>query len=114
MKLLIDENAPRTLVEYLRDEKYDLLWIREYQRGLADDEIVSLSSVEGRIIITFDKDFGELVYRKNMNPPGVILLRIVDNILCQKKLSMFLKTYKNKIEGYFSVLTVKKIRVRKL
>ena len=114
MKLILDENAPRTLVEYLRKEKYDLIWIREYRRGLADEKIVRLSSIENRIIITFDKDFGELIYRKNMNPPGIILLRIADNNQCQNKLSMFLKTFKDKIEGYFSVITEKKIRIRKL
>ncbi|MBC8179945.1 DUF5615 family PIN-like protein [candidate division KSB1 bacterium] len=114
MKLLIDENAPRTLVEYLKKENFDLIWIREYHRGLADEEIVRLSKIEDRIIITFDKDFGELVYRKNMNPAGIILLRIVDNILCQNKLLMFLKNYEDKIQGYFSVITEKKIRVRKL
>ena len=114
MKFLIDENAPRTLVEYLRKEGYDLIWIREYNRGLADEEIVRLSIIEERIIITFDKDFGELVYRKNMNPPGVIFLRIVDNNLCQKRLLMFLKSFRDKLEGYFTVITEKKIRIRKL
>jgi len=49
-----------------------------------------------------------------MNPPGVILLRIVDNELCKNELLKFLKTYENKIRGYFSVITEKKIRIRKL
>ncbi|MFQ6042536.1 MAG: DUF5615 family PIN-like protein [Candidatus Poribacteria bacterium] len=41
MKLLVDENAPRTIVEALRNYGYDLLWIREYRRGIADEEIVN-------------------------------------------------------------------------
>ena len=51
MKLIIDENAPRTLVEYLRKEKYDLIWIREYHRGLADDEQMFLKKREHCILM---------------------------------------------------------------
>ncbi len=61
MKLLVDENAPRTIIEALRNYGYDLLWIREYRRGIADEEIVRLSMSENRIILTFDKDFGKLI-----------------------------------------------------
>ncbi len=43
MKLLVDENAPRTLVEMLRCYGYDLLWIREQCRGLADEKIIQLA-----------------------------------------------------------------------
>jgi len=66
MKSLVDENAPRTIVEVLRNCGYDLLWIREYRRGMADEEIVRLSISENRIILTFDKDFGELIFHKTL------------------------------------------------
>ncbi len=39
IKLVVDENAPRSVVETLRKHKFDLLWIREYRRGMEDEEI---------------------------------------------------------------------------
>ncbi len=114
MKLLVDENAPRTIVEVLRNCGYDLLWIREYRRGMSDREIVRLSMSEKRVILTFDKDFGELVYRLKVNTPGVILLRISNNQICKERLLEFLKEYADKLEGYFTVLTENRIRRRSL
>ena len=115
MRLLADENVPRTTVEVLRYSGYDLLWIREHRRGMADEEIVRLSISEDRVILTFDKDFGELVYRLRMkNTPGVILVRIQDNQICSKKLLELLKEYDGKLRGYFTVLMENRIRRRKL
>jgi len=125
MKLLVDENAPRTIIEALRNYGYDLLWIREYRRGIADEEIVRLSVSENRIILTFDKDFGELIYRKTkssvseanrvrMNTPGVILARIPNNQICKERILEFLKEQGNKLRGYFTVLTENRTRRRRL
>jgi predicted nuclease of predicted toxin-antitoxin system len=52
MRLLLDENTPKTIVEVLRNCGYDVLWIREYCRGMADEEIVRLSMSENRVILT--------------------------------------------------------------
>lgn len=77
MRLLADENIPGTTVHQLRDSGHDVLWIRESYPGMADNDIMELAVGEQRIIVTFDKDFGELaVTGKNQSPPGVILLRI--------------------------------------
>lgn len=115
MKFLVDENSPKTIVEMLRNWGYDLLWIREYHRGMTDDEIIHLSISQKLVILTFDKDFGELIYRaKIKNVPGVILVRISDNRACIEILSRFLNDYGNALEGNFFVLTDKKIRRRNL
>jgi len=114
MKLIADENAPRTIVEILRNCGYNLLWIREYRRGMADDEIVRLSIFENRVILTFDKDFGELIYRLRMNTPGVILVRIANNQIAKERILGFLEEYSGKLKGYFTVLTANRIRRRKL
>ena len=114
MKLLLDENAPRTIVEVLKNCGYDLLWIKEYRRGMTDEEIVRLSMSENRIILTFDKDFGELVYRLKMNTPGVILARIANNQICKEKTLALLKRHSDKLRGYFTVLTENRIRRRRL
>jgi predicted nuclease of predicted toxin-antitoxin system len=115
MKILADENTPRTVIEALRDYEYDVLWIKENHRGMADDEILRLSIPEKRIVLTFDKDFGELVYRLRIkNTHGVILVRIADNQISIQRILEILEIYKTEIEGYFIVLEEQRIRRRKL
>jgi len=115
MKLLADENAPRNVVEALRLHGYDVLWIKEHWRGLADEKIINISISEDRVILTFDKDFGELVYRLNIqNVPGVILIRITDNRISSEKILTLLKEYGDRLEGYFTALTLSKIRRRRM
>ena len=77
MKILADENIPLKAVQGLRDSGHDVLWIRESSPGIADPEIIHVAVDEQRIIVTFDKDFGELaVTGDTQNPPAIILLRI--------------------------------------
>jgi predicted nuclease of predicted toxin-antitoxin system len=115
MKLLADENTPRTIIEALRYSGYDILWVREYCPGMSDEEVACLSISENLIILTFDKDFGELVYRLGMkDTPGVILARIVDNQICQARVLELLSGYGNRLRGYFTVLTESRIRRRSL
>ena len=77
MRILADENIPGTAVRLLRDAHHDVLWIRESYPGMPDTDIMNLAVQEQRIIVTFDKDFGELaVTGQGQNPPGIILLRI--------------------------------------
>ncbi len=114
MHLLIDENAPRPLVEMLKNLGYGILWIREHQRGMTDEEIICLSEREARVLITFDKDFGELIYRSKRAIPGVILVRIADSEICNERVSDLLEKHPDEIEGYFTVLTERRIRRRSL
>ena len=114
MRLLLDENTPKTIVEGLRNCGYDLLWIREYCRGMADEDIVRLSMSDDRVILTFDKDFGELIYRQKMNTPGIILTRIANNQSAKERIIELLKNHGDKLIGYFIVLTEKRIRRRRL
>jgi predicted nuclease of predicted toxin-antitoxin system len=77
MRILADENIPGKTVRGLRDGGYDVLWIRETSPGITDPEIIRIAVEEQRIIVTFDKDFGELaVTGQGQNPPAIILLRI--------------------------------------
>jgi len=77
MQILADENLPGKAVQGLRDGGHDVLWIRETLPGITDPEIMRIAVEEQRIIVTFDKDFGELaVTGHSQNPPGIILLRI--------------------------------------
>lgn len=64
-------------VEALRADGHDVAWVREDSRGASDDKILLRAQEENRIVLTFDKDFGELAFRSKLQAQsGVILFRI--------------------------------------
>lgn len=75
-KLLADENIPRKTVEILKKEGLDIASVSESSPGLSDRAVIEQANRENRIIITFDKDFGELIFRERQKVKGLILLRI--------------------------------------
>lgn len=78
MKLLANENFPRAAVDALRAAGHDVLWARTDMAGCADEQILARARDESRVVVTFDKDFGELAYRIGMPARcGVILFRLV-------------------------------------
>jgi predicted nuclease of predicted toxin-antitoxin system len=75
-KLLADENIPTDVVVALRTEGHDVASIREPSPGSTDDVVLARALAEDRVLLTFDKDFGELAFRLGRAAtPGVILLR---------------------------------------
>ena len=77
LKLLANENTPRKLVTTLRERGHDVRWVLESERGIADPQVLREALAEGRILLTGDKDFGELVFREGRDAScGVILLRV--------------------------------------
>ncbi len=74
--MLADENVPTDVVSALRSNGHDLTWMREAGPGSPDDLVLQRALAEDRIVLTFDKDFGELAFRLGqLATPGVILLR---------------------------------------
>ncbi|RTM13189.1 MAG: hypothetical protein EKK33_12715 [Bradyrhizobiaceae bacterium] len=76
MRWLADECIAVSLVRELRGASHDVLYIAEFAASLSDVEVIALASREGRLLLTADKDFGELVFRRSQAVPGLILLRI--------------------------------------
>ncbi len=58
----------------LRDQGIDVLAVEEEHPGLSDEEVLALAVHEQRWVVTFDRDYGELVFAKGLPPPPVILL----------------------------------------
>lgn len=80
MRFLANENFPLTSVKYLRNIGYDITSITETARGSKDQEVLTWAREQKRIILTFDRDYGELIYRYKLPAPaGVIYLRFIPN-----------------------------------
>jgi predicted nuclease of predicted toxin-antitoxin system len=76
LKLLANENVAADVVTALRADGHDVAWIREVGPGSIDEDVLALALSENRVLLTFDKDFGELAFRRGLRAtPGVILLR---------------------------------------
>jgi predicted nuclease of predicted toxin-antitoxin system len=73
---LANENVASAVVDALRADGHDAVWIYEVGPGSTDDVVPALALTEHRVLLTFDKDFGELTFRLGrLATPGVILLR---------------------------------------
>lgn len=76
MKWLADENIPTASIALLRQAGLDVTSVREIQPGLADHAVLGMAHGERRGVLTFDRDFGELVFQQQLPcPPAVIYLR---------------------------------------
>ena len=64
MKFLADENIDKPIVERLRGDGHSLFYIVEMQPGISDDEVLRLANQQEAVLLTADKDFGELVFRQ--------------------------------------------------
>jgi predicted nuclease of predicted toxin-antitoxin system len=77
MRFLANENFPYDAVHALRSGGHDVLWIREVSPGISDPEVLARAVQEERIVLTFDKDFGELAFHAHLPTAcGIILFRI--------------------------------------
>lgn len=76
IKILANENIPYSSIRILIENDIDIKSVGIDFKGITDEEVVKLSNNENRTIITFDNDYGELIFRKGFEPgAGVILFR---------------------------------------
>ena len=114
MKFLIDESVEYRLVTFLRDAGYDTSSIAELSSGLDDEKVLSTAYKENRILITNDKDFGELIYKLSLPHKGIILFRLIEESYQSKinKLEHILKKFKEKLSNNYTTVSDTKIRFR--
>ena len=119
MRFLADENISPSIVTKIRQLKIDIIGLSEKERGLRNSKLLLKAIDENRILITIDKGFGELVFKKKLLPQGVILLRLkkesFKNVL--HFLSKFFLKYQsnlNFLNGKFFIVSEKGIKFRKI
>ena len=116
MKFLVDECCDTGLVASLRKDGHDVLYVTEKKAGAIDDEILSDAYKEERILITEDKDFGELVYRFKKPTYGMVLLRVdvQERHIKWSRLKRLIDDYGTKLQSHFTVVDAEKFRFRPL
>ena len=76
MRFLADENVESITIEWLRGQGHDVSAVCESMPTTADADLLDVAVAQGRVIVTYDTDFGDLVYRQRLAHVGVVLLRL--------------------------------------
>src|SRR5947209_16739344 len=114
MKFLLDESADFPLAGFLQGLGHDVTSIvRDHPQALKDREVLEIAFREARILITYDRDFGELVVRQRLPHSGIILFRLKNEDLATKQalLVIALNNYTDQLQQLL-VITARNIRVR--
>lgn len=114
MKLLADEGVDREVVESLRGDGHTVTYIAEAEPGLTDEEVLSRARAQGAILITQDKDFGDLVFRQGLASSGIVLLRLMGLPAVEKGslVAAALRAHEGLIWRSFTVVSATSIRIR--
>ena len=115
MKLLVDENIESEIVGALREARHTVSDIKEISPGVEDHNVLEIATDLDSILITNDKDFGELVYRDKLVSNGVILLRFGKLEIAERieLLLGVLEERESELAEAFAVITTTGIRIRK-
>ena len=92
------------------------MYVAESSSGITDEEVIKIANNESRILITNDKDFGELIFRQGRITQGILLIRAVNEESLNKLrlVEEVLEKVKNKLKGNFIVVNETGIRIRKI
>jgi predicted nuclease of predicted toxin-antitoxin system len=115
MKFLADENCDFAVVRALRAAGYDVLAVAELTPRAKDSTVIRIARDDERVLLTEDKDFGQLVYAGGHRTSGVILLRYPAPARGQlaKDVVKFVKKQSESISGGFVVMQPGQIRIRR-
>ncbi len=116
MRFLADENVEQAVVEGLREAGHDVAYVAEVAPGVSDAVVLGLAEERGRVLVTNDKDFGEMAYRQGRAGAGILLLRLETQDGKQKaeRLRGILPGIESLLEGRFAVVTESSVRIRAL
>jgi len=116
VRWLADEWVAAPLVAFLRAGGHDVLYVAEAAAGLSDADVMSLALHEKRLLLTEDKDFGDLVFRRERTVPGVVLVRInpENPVLKAMRLTAAIERYGERLFGRYMVIEEGRFRSRRL
>lgn len=114
LKFVVDECTGDAVADFLKEEGYDVYVVADESPQALDTEIIHFAYEQKRIVVTNDKDFGDMVYRDQLPHAGVILLRLSDSLASTKirVLTSVLEQYPDKLQDRFVVATERHIRIR--
>ena len=116
MRFLADESCDFAVVRALRTEGFDVLSIAEASAGADDQRVIELALGERRILLTEDKDFGQLVFAAGSKSLGVVLIRFPARARSAvgPRMLELVRKHADRLTGSFVVLQPERIRISML
>ncbi|HEX9838922.1 MAG TPA: DUF5615 family PIN-like protein [Anaerolineales bacterium] len=115
LRFLADESCDFGVVQALRAEGYDVIALTEITSRTTDSEVIAQAYSEKRILLTEDKDFGQLVFASQADSAGVILIRYPGNARksLQEAIIKLIRQQGSDIQSAFVVMQPGQVRVRR-
>lgn len=115
MIFVADESVDRPIVARLRLDGHDVYEIADAEPSISDDEVLERARERSAVLITADKDFGDLVNRQRLLHTGVILIRFAGASANVKAriLATVVREHSSEMPGAFCVVTGTSIRIRR-
>lgn len=116
MKIVADECVDEEIVARLREDGHVVVYVAEASPGIFDEDVLVLADDDNTLLLTADKDFGELVFRQGLVKRGILLYRLSGLSKLEKAeiISATIADHGDELLLSFSVLTEKAIRIRKV
>lgn len=115
MRFVCDEGVDRAIVRRLRGEGHEVLYIAESSPSVTDEEVLREANSRMAVLVTLDKDFGELVFRLGRLTAGILLVRAPE-LATEERAALVASVvgeHGPELAGAFSVVTATKVRIRK-
>ena len=115
MKFLADESLDFQIVSRLRQDGCDVLYVAEMTPGISDSKVLDLANSSSALLLTADRDFGELIFRQHLISDGVILVRLAGLSAEHKAeiVSSAISLHSDELRNSFVVITPGIIRIRR-
>ena len=114
--LLADENIPAPLVDALRAAGWNVASVAEDSAGIPDEDVLARARLEARVILTEDKDFGELVFRMKRGVPGIIMIRLPQGAWHTRwaRIRSTLESRADRLLEHYTVISEQTVRARRM
>lgn len=115
MNFLLDESCDAKVATALEEVGHDVLKVAQVSQGITDEEVIKLALEQSRILLTEDKDFGQLIYAAGKESCGVILFRFpsTERERMAEKIVELASIEKTSLQTSFVVLEPTKTRIRR-
>ena len=116
MKILADESVDHPVFDYLKGKGFNIKHISFIKGGLQDADVLDMARKQKRILLSVDKDFGELAFRAKKPSYGIVLYRL-SGLTNSEKAEIIFRVFSERssdMENNFVVVSKNQVRIRKL
>jgi predicted nuclease of predicted toxin-antitoxin system len=112
MRFLVDECIGPFVARWLREQGHEVFSVFDAAQGIGDGEVLTKAVAENWIVITNDKDFGEMIFRERRKHRGVVFMRLNDERSANKieVLRQLLENHAERLPDSFVTVTETKVR----